>query len=61
MAELKGDAASRAVWYQTMRQEGVFSINDIRALEDMPDIPGGDAHYVPLNFAPLTGDEKGGD
>lgn len=59
MAELRGDAASRAVWYRTMRQEGVFSINDIRALEDMPDIPGGDAHYVPLNYAPLEEAPKG--
>ena len=62
MAELKGDTNSRAVWYRTMRQEGVFSINDIRALEDMPDIPGGDAHYVPLNYTPLKakGEEENG-
>ena len=58
MAELKGDAASRATWYRTMRQEGVFSVNEIRALEDLPDIPGGDAHFVPLNYAPLGAAEK---
>ena len=54
MAELKGDSASRATWYQAMRQEGVYSINDIRKLEDMPDVEGGDEHKESLNFVPAS-------
>ena len=54
MAELKGDAASRAAWYKVMRQEGAYSVNDIRELEDMPDVEGGDEHNASLNFVPLS-------
>ena len=36
LAELQGDVRSRAEWYKAMRDTGVFSPNDIRALEDMP-------------------------
>lgn len=53
MAELRGDSKSRAAWYQTMREIGVFSPNDIRALEDMPDVDGGDTRYASLNYIPL--------
>lgn len=53
MAELRGDSKSRAAWHQTMREIGVFSPNDIRALEDMPDVDGGDTRYASLNYIPL--------
>ena len=53
MAELRGDFASRATWYGKMREIGAYSVNDIRALEDMPDVPGGDARCASLNFVPL--------
>lgn len=53
MAELKGDTASRANWYRTMSELGVFSPNDIAALEDMPNIPGGDQRRASLNYVPL--------
>ena len=53
MAELRGDNASRAAWYKTMRETGVFSPNDIAALEDIPDVPGGDTRYASLNYVPL--------
>ena len=53
MAELRGDFNSRGTWYQHMRDNGVFSVNDIRALEDMPDVDGGDEHYASLNYVPL--------
>ena len=53
LAELRGDNASRADWYKTMRELGVLSPNEIRALEDMPDVPGGDTHYASLNYVPL--------
>lgn len=53
LAELKGDNASRADWYRTLREIGVFSANDVRALEDMEDVPGGDTYYASLNYVPL--------
>lgn len=53
MAELRGDVSSRANWYRTMRDTGVFSVNEIRALEDLPLIAGGDTHYASLNYVPL--------
>lgn len=54
MAELKGDTAARGQWYQVMLQEGPFSVNDVLALEDLPDIPGGDEHRASLNYVPLS-------
>ena len=53
MAELKGDTKARAEWYRIMLQEGPFCVNDVLALEDMPDVPGGDKHRASLNYVPL--------
>lgn len=53
MAELRGDTSSRGNWYKTMREIGGFSVNDILALEDMPDVPGGDERQASLNYVPL--------
>ena len=53
MNELRGDFASRGTWFQHMRESGAFSVNDIRELEDMPDVDGGDDHYASLNYVPL--------
>ena len=54
MAELKGDTASRREWYRVMREISVFSPNDIRALEDLPDVEGGGSRYASLNYVPLS-------
>ncbi len=54
MNELRGDFQSRGAWYRNMRDNGGFSVNDIRALEDMPDVEGGDDHYASLNYVPLA-------
>lgn len=54
MAELKGDTASRGTWYRTMRELGAFSADDIRALEDLPDIDGGEEYYASWNYGPLS-------
>lgn len=53
MNELRGDYQSRGEWYRKMRENGGFSVNDIRELEDMPSVPGGDDHYASLNYVPL--------
>ena len=54
MAELRGDFSSRANWFKAMRETGAFSVNDILALEDMPDVEGGDERYASLNYVPLS-------
>lgn len=54
MAELRGDSNARMHVYQTMLQEGVYSVNDVRALEDLPDILGGSEHRASLNYVPLS-------
>ncbi|KKM21804.1 hypothetical protein LCGC14_1631710, partial [marine sediment metagenome] len=48
---LRGDAAARFATYAQGRQWGLFSINEIRELENMNPIgPEGDVHMVPLNM-----------
>ena len=54
---LKGDTAARTSYYNTMRQSGVMSANDIRDLEDMNRIPedqGGNAYLVNGNMISLA-------
>lgn len=53
MAELRADSASRGEWYKKMIETGVFSVNDVRRLEDETDVPGGDTHFASLNYVPL--------
>lgn len=53
MVELRGDFDSRAGWYEKMRDIGVYSVNDIRALEDLPDVEGGESRYASWNYGPL--------
>ena len=53
MAELRGDVDTRGRWYQIMLQEGPFSVNDVLALEDLPNVPGGDRRRASLNYVPL--------
>nr|WP_300187022.1 phage portal protein [uncultured Agathobaculum sp.] len=53
MGELRGDWAARAVWLKTMNEIGVYSVDDICALEDLPNVPGGDRRKASLNYVPL--------
>ena len=50
---LRGDAASRATFYQVLLDRGVFSVNEVRELEDKDPVPGGDIHLVPMNMTTL--------
>lgn len=50
---LRADTAARTVFYQSMLDRGVFSINEVRELEDMPPIKGGEIHLVQLNMTSL--------
>lgn len=54
MSVLRTNGASRASYYKTMWEIGAYSVNDIRAYEDMVAIPGGDAHNASLNYVPLA-------
>ena len=54
MVELRGDFGSRSTWYERMRHLGAYSVNDIRRLEDLPDVEGGDEREASLNFVPLS-------
>ncbi|WP_213305970.1 phage portal protein [Paraburkholderia sacchari] len=47
---MRGDQASRYAAYAVARQWGWLSANDIRRLENMPPIPGGDVYLTPLNM-----------
>ena len=51
---LRGDTAAQAAWYKALREVGVYSVNDICALEDLPDVPGGDGRYASWNYGPLA-------
>ena len=53
MGELRGDFQSRGAWYKDMRESGVLSVNDIRELEDLPNVAGGEDRYASLNYVPL--------
>lgn len=50
---LRGDTAAQAAWYQAMRLNGAYNANEIRALEDLPAILGGESYYASLNYVPL--------
>lgn len=50
---LRGDSRARAEFYRVMREVGAMSANDIRDLESMPPVEGGDTYLQPLNMAPL--------
>jgi hypothetical protein len=51
-ALLRGDIASRYEAYAVGRSNGWLSANDIRRLENMNPIDGGDVYLVPLNMIP---------
>ena len=47
---LRGDQSSRYAAYAVGRQWGWLSINDIRRLENMPPVNGGDIYLSPMNM-----------
>lgn len=50
---LRGDSTQRAAFYKQLWEIGVLSTNDIRALEDLPPVEGGNVRYRPLNMGVL--------
>lgn len=57
---LRGDSAGRSAFYQSMTQMGAMTINEVRALENMPPVPGGDTPRMQMQNVPITqaGQEK---
>lgn len=51
---LRGDSTARASFYSTALQNGWLSRNQVRALENMPPIDGGDTITIQSNLIPLT-------
>ncbi|HLI51911.1 MAG TPA: phage portal protein [Thermomicrobiaceae bacterium] len=51
---LRGDIGTRYGAYATGRQNGWLSVNDIRRMENLNPVPGGDAYLQPLNMTPAT-------
>lgn len=50
---LRGDHQRRMGAYIQGIQYGIYSVNEVRAWEDLPPIEGGDIHLAPLNLADI--------
>lgn len=50
---LRADSAGRASYYTTGLQNGWMSRNEVRRLENLPPIPGGDVYTVQSNLLPI--------
>ena len=51
---LKGDTTAQAAYYRALREIGVLNADEIRALEDRGQIPGGSEYYASWNYGPLA-------
>ena len=49
----RGDIATRFSSYSTGLQNGIFTINEVRRLENLNAVDDGDQHFVPLNMTVL--------
>jgi hypothetical protein len=53
---LRGDTKTRYESYRVARETGWLSVNEIRSLENLNPVPGGDAYIQPLNMGTVTED-----
>lgn len=51
---LRGDSAGRAGFYQTMTNMGAMTINEVRALENLAPVAGGDVPRMQMQNVPIT-------
>lgn len=51
---LRADSAARARFYQSGLTNGWMTINEVRALENMPPVPGGDVPRMQSQNVPIT-------
>lgn len=50
---LRGNSAARSAFYRQLWELGVLSTNEVRALEELGPVEGGDVRYRPLNMGVL--------
>ena len=51
---LRGDSQARFQTYQTGLQNGIYSINEVRALENLPPVAGGETPRMQMQNVPIT-------
>lgn len=51
---LRGDSAARSNFYQSALTNGWMTINEVRALENMPPVEGGDVARMQMQNVPIT-------
>lgn len=51
---LRGDSANRATFYKEMTGIGVMTINECRALENLPPVEGGEVPRMQMQNVPIT-------
>lgn len=58
---LRGDAAARSAFYTALLNAGVMTINEVRKLEGLPPVEGGDVPRMQMQNVPITdaGKENG--
>jgi HK97 family phage portal protein len=54
---LRGDSQGRASFYQTMTQLGAMTINEVRALENLPPVEGGEVPRMQMQNVPIGQEE----
>jgi len=52
---LRGDSASRSASYASGIQNGYYTINEVRAWENLPPVEGGDEARVQVQNQPVNG------
>jgi HK97 family phage portal protein len=52
-ALLRADSAARGEYYAKMLQNGVYSINEVRNMEELNPVDGGERRYVQVNLMPI--------
>lgn len=51
---LRGDSAARSAFYTKMLNAGVMTINEVRRLENLPPVEGGDVPRMQMQNVPIT-------
>ncbi|MGV1791005.1 phage portal protein [Rhizobium sp. A37_96] len=51
---LRGDSAARATFYKILLDAGVMTINEVRKIEGLPPVPGGDIPRIQTQNQPIS-------
>ena len=54
---LRGDMNAQKEYYKTMVQNGIWSPNEVRELQDKNPYEGGDTYYIPTNMMPSDAEQ----